>query len=126
MPEPEKPPQGGPPKSPDKAQPNPWTPEMVKTILDGVTPLVDRYIALKEKEFAFEVNLERATSKASWWVLFILMAFLGAVILLMSYLVAIGRVSGDALLFIVGTVAGYIMAIVQRHLFPQTVEVPEQ
>ena len=40
-----------------------------------------------------------------------------------SSLVAIGKASGDSLLFVIGTVAGYIFALVHRHLFPETVEV---
>ena len=111
-------------KPPDK--PSPWTPEMVQAILSGVAPLADRYIALKEKEFQHMVALERATSKAAWWVLLILMAFLAVVIALMVALVLVDRVSGDALLFLVGTVSGYVFAIVQRHLFPQTVEASEE
>ena len=113
-----------PPEKPDK--PSPWTPEMVKTILDGVTPLADRFINLKEKEFDHNVKMEKATSKAAWWILFILMVFLGSIIGLVSWLVVLGKVSGDALLFLIGTVAGYVLAMVQRHLFPEIVEVPEE
>lgn len=113
-------------KKPPEKPPSPWTPEMVKTILDGITPLGNRFIDLKEKEFAHKVEMEKAVSKASWWVLFVLMVFLSGIILLMSWLVSIGKVSGDALLFLVGTVAGFVLSIVQRHLFPEVIEVPEE
>ena len=99
---------------------------MVQAILTGIAPLADRYIALKEKEFKHTVQLENATSKAAWSVLTILMAFLALVILLMAWLVSINRVSGDALLFLVGTVSGYTLAIVTRHLFPTQVSIEEE
>ncbi len=112
-------------KPPDKP-PSPWTPEMVKTILEGITPLGNRFIDLKEKEFANKVEMEKAVSRSSWWVLFVFMVFLAVIIALMVSLVFAGRVSGDALLFLVGTVAGYVMSIVQRHLFPEVIEVPQE
>ena len=112
-----------PEKPPDK--PSPWTPEMVRAIIDGLRPLGERWMALQERRYEHELNLERATSKAAWWVLAILMVFLSVVISLMVGLVLVGKVSGDALLFLVGTVSGYILAMVQRHLFPEVIEVPE-
>ncbi len=95
---------------------------MIQAILSGLAPLADRYIGLKEKEFEHDVQLEKATSRSAWWVLSVLMLFLAIVITLMSFLVLNGRVSGDALLFLVGTVSGYILALVQRHLFPEVIQ----
>src|SRR2546426_7864532 len=112
-----------PEKPPEK--PSPWTPEMVKVIIDGVRPLGERFMALQERRFEHELNLEKATSKAAWYVLLILMVFLSIVISLMVWLVFSNKVSGDALLFLVGTGSGYILAIVQRHLFPEVIEVPQ-
>ncbi len=106
--------------------PGPWTPDMVQAILSGLAPLADRYIGLKEKEFEHDVQFEKTTSRSAWWVLSVLMLFLAVVITLMSFLVLNGRVSGDALLFLVGTVSGYILALVQRHLFPEVVEAPTE
>ncbi len=110
-----------PPGSSQEGSPSPWTPGMVQAILSGVTPLADRYIGLKEKEFDYLVNSQAAESRAAWWVLALLMAFLAMAIGLMSWLTYVGRVSGDALLFLVGTVSGYTLALVQRHLFPPEV-----
>ena len=45
------------------------------------------------------------------------MGFLGAIVLGMSYLTFYGKVSGEALLFLVGAVASWILFTVQRHLF---------
>jgi len=111
-------------KPPEK--PSPWTPEMVKAIIDGLRPYADRWMGLQERRYDHELNLERATSRAAWYVLAILMVFLSVVIGLMVGLVFAGKVSGDALLFLVGTVSGYILAMVQRHLFPEVIEVPPE
>jgi hypothetical protein len=59
-------------------------------------------MALQERRFQHELDLEKATSKAAWWVLTVLMVFLSVVISLMVWLVFSDRVSGDALLFLVG------------------------
>ena len=85
--------------------------------------LGDKYIAFEREKWLHEVALENAVSKADWRVLAILMLFLAVVVALVVGLVAIGKASGDSLLFLIGTVAGYMFALVQRHLFPETVEV---
>jgi hypothetical protein len=51
------------------------------------------------------------------WTLVLLMGFLGGIVLLMSWLVVSGKVSGDALLFLVGAVASWILFATQRYLF---------
>lgn len=51
------------------------------------------------------------------WTLVLLMGFLGGIVLLMAWLVVIGKVSGDALLFLVGAVASWILFATQRYLF---------
>ncbi|SRR6266571_1535412 len=117
-----------PPKAP---QPPPfeWTPEMVREVAAGLTGVIkefgDRYIGLKEKEFDHEARLATAQAKADWRVLGIFLGFLAFVVGLMVWLTLNGRVSGDALLFLVGTISGYVLVIVQRHLFPETVEVTQ-
>jgi len=115
---------------PEKTPPRPWTPEEIQSFVGVLATaaerLGDKYIAFSREKWLHEVAMENATSKADWKVLAILMLFLGVVIALMVGLVLAGRVSGDALLFLVGTVSGYIFALVQRHLFPETVEVTPQ
>ncbi len=117
-----------PPKGP---QPPPfeWTPEMVREVTAGITGVIkefgDRFIQLKEREFDHEARMETAMAKADWRVLGIFLGFLAFVVGLMVWLTLNGRVSGDALLFLVGTISGYVLVIVQRHLFPETVEVAQ-
>ena len=94
-----------PPKPADR-----WTPEMVNAVLGGITPRVkefwDRYISLKEREFDHEIRMENAIAKADWSVLSIFLGFLALVVALMVWLTLAGRVSGDALLFLVDTISG--------------------
>ena len=93
-----------PPKPADR-----WTPEMVNAVLGGITPRVkefgDRYISLKEREFDHEIRMEKAIAKADWSVLN-LPSVPRLVVALMVWLTLVGRVSGDALLFLVGTISG--------------------
>lgn len=118
---------GGPDKPPEKPPGRPWTPGEMESFMKelGVIAekLGDKYIVFEREKWLHEVAVENAVAKADWKVLAILMLFLGIVITLVVTLVAIGKTSGDSLLFLIGTVSGYIFALVQRHLFPETVEV---
>jgi len=114
---------GGPEKPPAR----PWTPGEIESFTKELGSVIekvgDKYIAFMREKWQHDVAIENATSKAGWRVLAILMGFLAIVIIIVSVLVAIGKASGDSLLFVIGTVTGYIFALVQRHLFPETVEV---
>ncbi len=126
---PEKPPEQppGPPKPPPPKQ---WTEPETRDFITALgtvgNQLGDRYIEFKKEEWRQDVAMQNAQSKADWRVLGLLMLFLAVVIVLMVWLVFVGKVSGDALLFLVGSVSGYIFALVQRHLFPEAVEIPQQ
>jgi len=115
---------GGPEKP---TPPRPWTPgeteSFVKELGVIADRLADKYIAFEREKWLHDVAMENAVSRADWKVLAILMLFLVAVVTLVSALVAFGKASGDSLLFLIGTVAGYVFALVQRHLFRETVEV---
>jgi hypothetical protein len=115
-----------PPKGP-APPPFEWTPEMVHEVVAGITAVIkeygDRYLGLTEKKFDHEIRMATAGAKADWWVLAIFLTFLAFVVGLVVWLTLAGRVSGDALLFLVGTISGYVLVIVQRHLFPESIEV---
>lgn len=120
--------QGG----PQSAEPPPfeWTPEMVREVVLGITAVIkeygDRYISLAEKKLDHEIRMTTASAKADWWVLAIFLGFLAFIVALMVWLTLADRVSGDALLFLVGTMSGYVFALVQRHLFPESIEIPAE
>lgn len=105
---------------PQPEEPSPWTPDMVKGVIDGFSGLADRYLGLKESEFSHTVKVHELESNTERSILRILLIFLSVIVGLMVWLTFADKVSGDALLFMTGTIAGYILAIVQRQLFPAT------
>ena len=56
----------------------------------------------------------KVVTKHSVILTIVLATFLAAIVGLMSFLTYVGKVSGDALLFLVGTVTGYILLFIQR------------
>lgn len=73
-----------------------------------------------------EAKAEAAKRKHSLTVLVLLISFLGLIVLFMGLLTFWGKVSGDALLFLVGAVASWILFTVQRHLFEVEPESDEE
>ena len=55
----------------------------------------------------------------------VLASFMIAIVLGMSYLALEGRISGDALLFLIGTITGYVLLFIQRLLFSERKEAEE-
>lgn len=106
----------------DKGKQFVWTPELVKEVLRDVNNLADKWITYKQNEAEAENKYMLGTTKHNRHVLITLVVFLGAIIFFMSYLTLSGRVSGDALLFLVGTVTGYLIIFIQRLIFGSTAE----
>jgi hypothetical protein len=75
--------------------------------------LADKWEAYEKRGYEADERSQRHTIR----VLGVLMGFLGGIIVLVAWLTYEGKVSGDALLFLIGTVAGVILSMVQRHLF---------
>ncbi len=65
--------------------------------------------------------MEEVVGKSNWRMLAGLLGFLAVIIALMVALTLVDKVSGDALLFLTGTIVGWILSIVYRHLFPTQV-----
>ncbi len=101
----------------DKGKQFIWTPELVKEVFSDINNLADKWITYKKDEAEADNKYMLAATKHNRHVLVTLVVFLGAVIAFMSYLTLSGRVSGDALLFLVGTVTGYVMIFIQRLIF---------
>lgn len=55
-------------------------------------------------------------------MVYVLVAFLVAIVAFMSLLTIVGSVSGDALLFLVGTITGYLLLFIQKLVFPSREE----
>jgi hypothetical protein len=82
------------------------------------TNLADKYLTYKKNEAEARRHYFETVSTHNRRMIYILLAFLVGVVAFMSFLTWFGRVSGDALLFLVGTITGYIIVSVQRLVFP--------
>jgi len=91
-----------------------WTPEMVKDVEKFIENLADRYLQFKKNEAEADQKYIEAAAKHNRHMTLILATFLAIITLAMGYLTINGRVSGDALLFLTGTITGYVLLFIQR------------
>jgi hypothetical protein len=77
------------------------------------------------KEADARIKYFQQASKHNRNVLYAMTGFLIGVIAFMSFLTYMGKVSGDALLFLIGTVTGYLILFIQKLASP-TGEQPEE
>ncbi len=111
-------------KDEKKPVPFEWTEAKLRDAFNFLASLVDKLIAYKDKEFSANQKYMEATSKHDRPVLYLMIGFLTTVVVAMSVLTYAGRVSGDALLFLAGTVTGYVFAFVEKFVFgPPVVKV---
>lgn len=101
-----------------------WTPELVEKLLDNLKDYADKFITFKQKEGEANNKYILTITKHNRNVLYALVIFLGVIIAFMSYLTLIERISGDALLFLVGTVTGYVIVFIQKLVFGSKAESP--
>jgi hypothetical protein len=105
-------PGGGPPPPNRPLTPNDW-----EQLVDTFGP-VGKWLG-EQWRWKVEKDVEETqrTNKHTFRVIVSLMGFLAGIIVLMAALTYYGRVSGDALLFLVGTVSGVVLVMIQRYLF---------
>jgi hypothetical protein len=107
-----RPPNGPPPPGPGNNQAN-----LIAFLLEPTFQLLRGIRDYSKWEREKAISQEQARQKHSFRVLMVLMLFLGSILIGVSALVYYGKVSGDALLFLIGTVTSWILYTVQRHLF---------
>ena len=104
-----------------------------KQFIEALEPLAKMYMAYKDKEA--EAKMKEADARIKYFqqatkhnrnVLYTMTFFLLGVIAFMSVLTWVGKVSGDALLFLVGTVVGYLILFIQRLARPTEEEPIEE
>lgn len=100
-----------------------WTPEIIRDLekfaLDFLGKnLGDKLLTYKKNEAEARRHYFETVSKHNRNMIYALIVFLSAIVGFMSYLTITGSVSGDALLFLVGTITGYLLLFVQRLVFP--------
>jgi hypothetical protein len=87
-------------------------------LIEAIVPLADRYLTLKQNESESRTKYFQQASKHNRNMLYVMILFLAVVIAFMSLLTYLGTVSGDALLFLVGTVTGYMISFIQKLVSP--------
>jgi hypothetical protein len=95
-------------------QPSPWKPEDIVAFLKAIEPYADKYLQFQRDKAQTEHQFARLGTSHDWRIAVASFVFLGALVAAMSWLTSIGRVSGDALLFLVGIITGYIFSIIVK------------
>jgi hypothetical protein len=108
-----------------------WTPEdmmaLGKLAMEFLgTNLADKYLTYKKNEAESRRHYFESVSTHNRRMIYVLLGFLVGVVAFMSFLTWFGKVSGDALLFLVGTITGYIIISVQRLVFPSEAPHPQE
>jgi len=88
-------------------------------------PLAREYIDFKKSEFEAKEKRLTTVGKHNRNLTYSLLLFLSAIIGLMTILTLYTKVSSDALLFLVGTLTGYMILWVQQLIFSPTEEQTE-
>lgn len=86
-------------------------------LVTAVMPLAKEYVDLQKSKFDFTVKRDERAGTHNRKLTSYLLIFLGTVIGIMAVLTFLGKVSGDALLFMVGIVVGYLMNMIQGLLY---------
>jgi len=95
-----------------------WRPEDVHNLIEMLRSLGKEYIDYKNKEFDYKVRRLSSVGAHNRRITYSLPGFLIATIIAMSALTLLGKVSGEALLFLVGTVTGYVIVMIQQLTYP--------
>lgn len=98
-----------------------WTPEKVDRTLKVIDAVGDKFLALGDKYISYKREASNAENKYlevatghNRQLILILAAFLASLVGLMSILAYVKIASGDALMFVVGTMTGFILLFIQR------------
>ena len=76
-----------------------------------------KYLTFKKNEAEARQKYLEASAKHNRSMTITLVVFLVAIVIGMSILTWRGSVTGDALLFLVGTIMGYVLLFIQRLVF---------
>ncbi|XES78477.1 MAG: hypothetical protein ACBZ72_06280 [Candidatus Bathyarchaeia archaeon] len=87
-------------------------------LIEAIKPLVEIYLNHKKDESEAATDYFQKASTHNRNMLYVMTVFLAVIIGFMSWLTYSGLVSGDALLFLVGTVTGYILLFIQKLISP--------
>lgn len=105
------------PEKKDESKGFVWTQEAVKDVEDFIEHIADKYLTYKKNEAEADQRYFEAEARHNRNMVITLVVFLSFIVLGMSYLTLSGHVSGDALLFLIGTITGYLLLFIQRLVF---------
>ncbi len=92
--------------------------EWLKKLIESAPQLIDKYLTnSKQKDEARERRLS-LISKHNRKLAYSLLVSMSIIIGIMAILTYLSKVSGDALLFLVGTIIGYILFMIQNLTVP--------
>jgi len=91
-----------------------WTPEDVRNLLKELSPYADKFLTHRRQEAQADDRYLRLASEFNRTQMKYLAIFLLAIVGLVGFLTFLDKVSGDALLFLAGTVTGYVIVFIQR------------
>jgi hypothetical protein len=110
-------------------KPRAWLPEEVQAtaevILGGVKELIETVVGGAKEKWQYAKDLRMLESKHSRNVIRNLLWFLVFVVSVMAGLTYLDKVGGESLLFLTGTIVGFVISIIHRHLFPPVLVVDE-
>ena len=92
-------------------------PQNISELITAALPLADRYVKLREDEFASIKQRDETAGKHNRKLTYALLVFLGLIIAVMAALTFAGKVTGEALLFLIGIFVGYIINMVQGLIY---------
>jgi len=113
----------------EKNQQMSWTPEDIEALMRlGMewlgTNLADKYLTYKKNDAEARRHYFESVSTHNRRMIYVLIVFLMGIVAFMGLLTMYEKVSGDALLFLVGTITGYVIISVQRLVFPSEEPAP--
>ena len=92
--------------------------EVAKSLFEMFMEYKEKEAEARTKEADARIKYFQQASKHNRNVLYSMTIFLVAIVGLMTILTWVGKVSGDALLFLVGTIVGYLILFIQKLASP--------
>lgn len=89
---------------------------LAKALPEILNTAMQLYVAYKEQERADAKRALELVTTHDYRIISVLVIFAGSILAVMAFLAYFDKVSGDALLFAVGSGFGYIFALIQKFL----------
>ena len=91
--------------------------DQLSKVVSAVLPLGQQYVDLQKSKLEHTIKRDEKAGAHNRKLTLSLLIFLDIIIIAMAVLTYLGKVSGDALLFLVGIIVGYIMNMIQGLLY---------